>query len=663
MEPAAPDTSESIALEPPLPPPKPVLRNKFLAATVPSAAELARDAASNAMRFTESTLRKMDLAARAWTAIAAQQGWDIAGKVAISDEHILQFVHICLHREYGVGYGLHSFRDSYVPALFRHFDSEGVSYSDGIRDRVRTKIASMVKNGDIASEQIPREKGAEPMLPFDIERIADVYPRGCRDRTQVLAFMTVGLHTGLRGVSLESMLWKDTRVATPVEAKPWLKQLTLLCHATKGQPVGWNKYVTIEGDVRNASGSDPIYWLTQLLRERLDDPAAELDQTTIARLDGQLLAAADGTPLNRSNMSSRIAAVARFCGYPENFFSNHSLRSGFLCQALLNASKDATEEVSIADVFLRCALAASWSVGSRHMTGYVKQAFQRCLVSSRLIGAGTHAMESDEVVANIAGVGAIARNRLNPVDFHGLKEMAPECWPQSCRVQLWTDALSGCIAEMLCKYRPELSGARGMTASKSIAANIYVQLALELGLDSASGNEEEEDNESEYEDESKRPSTAVARNTVQVWVATRFEQEQDRWWLHAFVAAHVQPAVVTLALAYEFDVERSKAARLGLLRKKRLHDEEEDAPSAESTERKKLKSGALQRIPWSADETAVLCRGIIEHGGGKWALIARKLTRRSNVHAKDKGRVLLRQYGTDSLVEAAEKFIEEHNDE
>merc|ERR1711916_335514 len=115
-----------------------------------------------------------------------------------------------------------------------------------------------------------------------------------------------------------------------------------------------------------------------------------------------------------------------------------------------------------------------------------------------------------------------------------------------------------------------------------IAANIYVQLALELGLDSANGNEEEEDDESEYEDESKRPSTAVARNVVQAWAATRFEQEQDRWWLRAFVAARVQPAVVTLALAYEFDVERSKATRLGLLRKNRLHDEEGDAPSAES---------------------------------------------------------------------------------
>ena len=141
-------------------------------------------------------------------------------------------MHICLNHRYGVSYGLNSFRDSYIAALFRHFDNEGVTYSGGIRDRVRTKIASMVKNGDIASEQIPREKGAEPILPFDIELLAQRYPRGCRDRTQVLAFMSVGLHTGLRGVSLESMLWKDTRVATPVESKPWPKQMTLLCHAT-----------------------------------------------------------------------------------------------------------------------------------------------------------------------------------------------------------------------------------------------------------------------------------------------------------------------------------------------------------------------------------------------------------------------------------------------
>ena len=526
----------------------------------------------------------------------------------------------------------------------------------------------MVKNGDIALEQIPREKGAEPILPFDIELLAHRYPCGCRDRTQVLAFMSVGLHTGLRGVSLESMLWEDTRVATPVESKPWLKQLTLPCHATKGQPVGWNKYVTIEGDARNASGSDPVYWLTQLARERLNDPTAELDQATIiARLEGQLLAAADGTPLNRSNMSSRIAAVARFCGYPENFFSSHSLRSGFLCQALLNASKDATEEVSIADVFLRCALAAGWSVGSRHMTGYVRQAFQRCLVSSRLIGGGTHAIEeADEVVANIAGLGAIARNRLNPVDFHGLEELAPECWPQSCRIQLWSDALSGCIGEVLRDYRPELKGTRGVTAFKKISANIYVQLAVELGLDATGDEEHDEDDkddedESGYVDESRRLSASMAREAVQAWVAKRFEEEEDCWWLSSFVATRVRPAAIALALAYEFDVERSKAARLRLSRKKkRQQQEEDDSEPPVSTERKKLKSGALQRIPWSAEETAVLCRGIIEHGGGKWALIAKKMTRRTNVHCKDKARILLRHYGGENLVEAAEKFIKEH---
>ena len=153
---------------------------------------------------------------------------------------------------------------------------------------------------------------------------------------------------------------------------------------------------------------------------------------------------------------------------------------------------------------------------------------------------------------------------------------------------------------------------------------------------------------------------------MQAWMAKRFKEEEDCWWLSSFVATRVRPAAIALALAYEFDVERSKAARLALSRKKKRQQQEEvndpSVPKAESTERKKLKSGALQRIPWSAEETAVLCRGIIEHGGGKWALIAKKMARRTNVHCKDKARILLRQYGGENLVEAAEKFIKEHDD-
>jgi hypothetical protein len=108
------------------------LRNRFLHAQVPSAEELEKDAVEMASRYTDSTVAKMGIVARAWNAIATQREWDVSSK-HVSDDLILQFVHICLHKDYGVCYSLYSFRDSYIPALFRHFDREGLAYSDTIR--------------------------------------------------------------------------------------------------------------------------------------------------------------------------------------------------------------------------------------------------------------------------------------------------------------------------------------------------------------------------------------------------------------------------------------------------------------------------------------------------------------------------------------------------
>ena len=88
----------------------------------------------------------------------ANCGWDSTAK-DVSDKRILTFVYVCLHKDFSVKYGLYSFRDVYVPMLFRFFDKEGYRYSEAVEDRVKQKIASMVKNGEVSQEQIPREKG------------------------------------------------------------------------------------------------------------------------------------------------------------------------------------------------------------------------------------------------------------------------------------------------------------------------------------------------------------------------------------------------------------------------------------------------------------------------------------------------------------------------
>lgn len=61
----------------------------------------------------------------------------------------------------------------------------------------------------------------------------------------------------------------------------------------------------------------------------------------------------------------------RKAGFPNGMFSYHSLRSGFLCSALLNASCREEKEA----ILERTALVAGWKFGGRSQLLYIKEAF------------------------------------------------------------------------------------------------------------------------------------------------------------------------------------------------------------------------------------------------------------------------------------------------
>lgn len=545
--------------------------------------------------------------------------------------------------------------------LFRYFDKEGYEYSEGIRDRLKQKIRAMVKNDELAPEQLPKERGAEPVVSFDLDHIASVFPRGCRDRAQIMSWMSTGLNTGARGISMESAVWEDVRIAMPVEERPDYKQVTLVWRETKGNR-NWHHPVTVEGSVSSGSGSDAVYWLSELVKQRLGSHV-ELHQSLIesGKLKGQVFAAADGSPAVKSSLSARLGAVGAYCGYPAGMLSNHGLRAGFLCESLLKNAIDPRKEVHIGDVWQRCALVAGWTVNSRHMQGYCKEAFLRCLVSSRLVQGGGNT--EDEVVASVAGVGAIAKNRLNPKDLHGLTELEVS-WPESVTVQLWMDSLSDCIRDVLRERRPDLKGRGFSAAERYVGDQTYIQLAVLEGLCSGGPDgSEEEDDDDEYL--SSLPSPAESRGLVKSWIASKFDEHPDVSWLEGFFRKSVRPTVVTLALSYVFDEVRSKAA-IKVHRKRARAEADLSSESRVKARplpaRKKNKSGSLERVPWTDKETRVLCEGVVKYSAGKWATIAKLdgLELRTNMHCKDRMRVLVKQLDCDDAPEAAQCWLEEH---
>lgn len=58
----------------------------------------------------------------------------------------------------------------------------------------------------------------------------------------------------------------------------------------------------------------------------------------------------------RAIFSDRV----RLAGYPKRLFSFHSLRSGFLCAALLKAGKSESAKKAVLEY---CAYVAGWKVG------------------------------------------------------------------------------------------------------------------------------------------------------------------------------------------------------------------------------------------------------------------------------------------------------------
>jgi hypothetical protein len=328
------------------------------------------------------------------------------------------------------------------------------------------------------------------------------------------------------------------------------------------------------------------------------------------------------------------------------------LRAGFLCTALLKHAVNPHEEVQFSGVWTKCALVAGWTVNSKHMEGYCKQAFLRCIVSSRLIMGGTLEVGTEEVVAKIAGIGAVAKNRLTPTHFHGLQELVPQ-WPESTKCQLWVDKLNDCIRNTLKEERPELEQRALMGAETYISTNVYLQLAKARGL---------------YKRNKGIASSIAskeARDHVKEWVVSKFDSEPEPSWISLFIVSDVQPIVTTLAMAYDFDEERSLTMQKRKKEKRekkreRSPDDGDDGEIISSSSKKEKR--ALKRVGWTARETTALCNGVIRLSGAKWAAIseAPELKRRNNVQCKDRMRILMKYYQSTDLIKVAEQWIEDN---
>jgi len=263
----------------------------------------------------------------------------------VATKHFSRWVTVTLCKDFKAEYKLTTIGKQYLPALLDWFSHAGYKYEDGLLSILRNQIKQMVKNNDVTNAQRTISIGAPPLMKFDLNFIARAYPNGVRDKVSVMAWLSLGINTGLRGVSLAGLFWEHfLTISQPFPRKdPDMRRAKLLVVIGKGEQA-WDHRVIVEGRRKDSSGCNSWYWLESLFRLHMDDWNMELSMASVRKLNNPLFCVEskhvcsgpmtkwNPEPSRRNNrilgilkqhqaaFSGRIQAVTTYCGYRTNYF-------------------------------------------------------------------------------------------------------------------------------------------------------------------------------------------------------------------------------------------------------------------------------------------------------------------------------------------------------
>ncbi|KAH7818156.1 uncharacterized protein MONOS_3954 [Monocercomonoides exilis] len=185
----------------------------------------------------------------------------------------------------------------------------------------------------------------------------------------------IAVQTGARAITVSSMLLSDImRVTISEETKKIL--CTLRYNRTKGSST-WGHEVTIEGDEEKEDDGDAVFWFSKYLKKSTGVKLSEWMEKSNAVDKSKPV-----WPLSTDAMRERFKERAKNAGYPRSLFSFHSLRSGFICSALIKSKSDPQAQKAVLE---STALIAGWVPYRLAQMGYIKKVARRALASTRLL--------------------------------------------------------------------------------------------------------------------------------------------------------------------------------------------------------------------------------------------------------------------------------------
>jgi integrase len=227
------------------------------------------------------------------------------------------------------------------------------------RDALRT-----IKQG---KKESPFQKvGKDAAIASDVAWIIKCIPDGYIYKAEQASLFSFAAQTGARAVSCAFVHLEDIIRAQVHEDGQ--VQIQVLLMRTKGVKQGLKHPINLRGSV---SANDAVtsvnclYWLEQHLQQKW---GLSLLSWNYDQVIGQFGVQQQRLwPYTEDDLSSKFRKAAKYAGYPAGLLSFHSLRSGFLCTALLTAGSRQSMEKAME----YAAFVAMWKPYGRAQNLYV----------------------------------------------------------------------------------------------------------------------------------------------------------------------------------------------------------------------------------------------------------------------------------------------------
>jgi len=306
---------------------------------------------------------------------------------------------------YNAHYKISSIEDVIIPSLKRIHESDYLDLLGPLQaDVINAMSLSLADARRNCNDQ--KNCGKDAAILADVEWIINCTPKSFPARNEEASCWLVAVSTGARAITIENVLIKHiTNVTKSATSSISFVQLKFM--VTKGN-YHWNHVVCLEGDLDDTSSTNAVYFLNQHLIAKFN---LNLKCFQSWNIDSQL-----GNrkiwKWNVDTLRETFKIRAIMAGFPRLLLAFHSLRSGFICSALIKANLSGANTAGILE---NTGFVAGWTNNSKAQLNYVRKSAIATISATRLIGAHSP--------SNV-----VAEELTTSVGFHNLKKPLVSGW-------------------------------------------------------------------------------------------------------------------------------------------------------------------------------------------------------------------------------------------